>query len=353
MELPETISGLLEMTFWGDTLRTYLVAILVLIAIFVFFRFAFRVLFNRLDRYALKTKTDIDDAIFKMLEYNRWIIFFALAFIYIDVALKLTPQIDGFIRNAGLVITILLGIRIINFWIQYGIDKTSQHKTEAAEQFTLRILGRFGKALIWVFGGLFLISSFGYNITSLIAGLGIGGIAIALAVQSILGDLISSVTIYLDKPFQVGDFIVIGDKMGTVSNIGLKTTRIISLHGEELVISNKKLTESDIQNFGRMMQRRVLFNLSVPYSTPLKKMKKIPGGIQKIVETVSDTRFDRTHFKFYGDSAKIFEIVFFIKSRDHQVYMDRLQEVNFKIQQWFEKEKIEFALPTQTIRLKK
>ncbi|MGE3279167.1 MAG: mechanosensitive ion channel family protein, partial [Candidatus Altimarinota bacterium] len=319
MEIPETIQQLLDTPLWGDTLRTYVVSILVLIGIFIFFRFAFRILFGRLERYASKTGTDLDDALFKMLEYNRWIIFLTLAFIYIDLALKLTPQADTFVSNAGLVITVLLGIRIINFWIQYGIEKANQNKTDAAEQFTIHLLGRVVKALTWVFGGLFLISSFGYNITSLVTGLGIGGIAVALAMQSILGDLISSITIYLDKPFQVGDFIVLGEKMGTVSNIGLKTTRIISLHGEELVISNKKLTESDIQNFGRMMQRRVLFNLSVTYKTPLKKMKKIPAGMQKIIESVPDTRFERTHFKFFADSAKIFEIVFFVKSKDHQV----------------------------------
>lgn len=353
MEIPKTIQQLLDTPLGGDTLKTYLVSILVLAAIFVFFRFAFRVLFARLERYSSKTSTDFDDALFKMLECNRWIIFLALAFIYIDLALKLTPQADGFVSNAGLVMTVLLGIRIVNFWIQYGIEKANQNKTDAAEQFTIHLLGRVAKTLTWIFGGLFMISSFGYNITSLVAGLGIGGIAVALAMQSILGDLISSITIYLDKPFQVGDFIVLGEKMGTVSNIGLKTTRIISLHGEELVISNKKLTESDIQNFGRMMQRRVLLNLSVTYKTPLKKMKKVPSGIQKIVESVPDTKFERAHFKFFGESAKVFEIVFFVKSKDHQVYMDRLQEVNFKIQQWFEKEKIEFAFPTQTVYVKK
>jgi small-conductance mechanosensitive channel len=288
-----------------------------------------------------------------MLEYNRWVIFASLVFIYIDLALKLTPTIDVVVSNVALVITVLLAMRIINFWIQYAVDKTIQYKTEAPEQFTIRLLGKIGKSLIWIFGGLFLISSFGYNITSLITGLGIGGIAIALALQSILGDLISSITIYLDKPFQVGDFIVLGDKMGTVSNIGLKTTRIISLHGEELVISNKKLTESDIQNFGRMMQRRVLFNLSVPYDTPLKKMKKVPEGLKKIIESVSDTQFERTHFKTFGEHAKIFETVFFIKSKDHLTYMDRLQEVNIKIQTFFEKEKIKFALPTQMVHVKK
>lgn len=349
----EIANRFLEITLWGDTLRTYLVVFLVLAAIFIFFRFVFRMIFSRLEKYAAKTQTDIDDAIFKMLEYNRWIIFSSLVLIYIDLALRLTPSIDAIVSNVALVITVLLAMRIINFWIQYAVDKTILYKTEAPEQFTIQLLGKIGKSLVWIFGGLFLISSFGYNITSLITGLGIGGIAIALALQSILGDLISSVTIYLDKPFQVGDFIVLGDKMGTVSNIGLKTTRIISLHGEELVISNKKLTESDIQNFGRMKQRRVLFNLSVPYDTPLKKMKKVPENVKKIIESVADTQFERTHFKIFGEHAKIFEIVFFIKSKDHKTYMDRLQEVNFKIQEWFEKEKIEFAFPSQTIYLKK
>lgn len=347
------LQSILEIVIWGDTLRTYLVAFLVLVGIFIFFRFIFRIIFQRLERYSSKTGTDIDDAIFRMLEINRWVIFMALVCIYVDLALKLSSRVDVFVSNASLVITVFLGIRVLNFWIGYAVEKSSRYKVEAAEQFTIRLLGRLGKSVVWIFGGLFLISSFGYNITSFVTGLGIGGIAIALALQSILGDLISSITIYLDKPFQVGDFIVLGDKMGTVSNIGLKTTRIISLHGEEIVISNKKLTESDIQNFGRMMQRRVLFTLSVTYDTPLKKMKKIPQGIQKIVESVPDTQYDRTHFKAFGDHSKIFEVVFFVKSKDHLTYMNRLEEVNLKIQAFFEKEKIKFALPTQTIHLRK
>ena len=349
MDFNELLEGML----WGNSVRVYLIAAFIIVVLFLCFRFALSVLFSRLNSCSSKTKTDLDDAVFKMLEYNRWVLFIAIGCIYIKFALTLTPKATVFLSNTTLVITILLAIRIINFWIQYTVNKFLQEKSDAAEQFTLELLGKVGKSLIWIFGGLFLISSFGYNITSLVTGLGIGGIAIALALQSILGDLISSITIYLDKPFRVGDFIVLGEKMGTVSNIGLKTTRITSLHGEELVVSNKKMTESDVQNFGRMSQRRVLFPLAVTYETPLKKMKKIPMGLQKIIESVDDTSFDRAHFKSFGDFSKIFEVVFFVKSKDHPTYMNRLQEVNFKIQEWFEKEKIEFAFPTQTIHVKK
>ena len=189
----------------------------------------------------------------------------------------------------------------------------------------------------------------GFEVSTLVAGLGVGGIAIALASQKILGDLFASLTIILDRPFVVGDYIVSNDIRGVVIKIGLKTTLVRSLEGEMLILPNSDLLESRLRNFRRMEERRALLNIGVVYQTSLEKLKSIPQLIQEIIESQENTRFDRAHFKSYGPHSLDFEIVYFLKSRDYHLYMDTLQEVNLRIFELFEKENIEFAYPTQTL----
>lgn len=347
------LNQVLNLKVLGNDVETYLIAFLVLVGIFLFFKFLFLMVFKRLEVYAKKTKTDIDDAVVLLLEKNRWLIFLVLALLYVDVALLLPVAVNGIVKGFFNIMAVVLVVRVANYWIDYGTEKLVNDKENAAEEFSMRFLSKAIKVLAWVFGFLFLISSFGYNISSLIAGLGIGGLAVALAVQNILGDLISCISIYLDKPFEVGDYVVVGQQMGTVKSIGIKTTRITSLQGEEIVMSNKYLTETDINNYGKMKKRRVIVPLGVTYDTPLKKMKEIPEGLKQIVESVQDTTFDRAHFKGFGSSSKDYELVFFVESKDYYTYMDRLEDVNLKIQEYFQKKKIEFAYPTQTIHVKK
>jgi len=209
------------------------------------------------------------------------------------------------------------------------------------------------KIILWIIGLLLILSNLGINITSLVAGLGIGGIAIALALQNILSDLFSSFAIYFDKPFKVGDFIIIGKDMGTVEQIGIKTTRLRALQGEQIVISNQELTSARIQNFKKLSERRVAFELGVVYGTPDDKMKKIPELIEKIIKETKDTRFDRSHFKSFGDFALIFETVYYITSGEYLDYMNAQQEIGLKIKEKFSTEEIEFAYPTQTLFLNK
>jgi small-conductance mechanosensitive channel len=175
----------------------------------------------------------------------------------------------------------------------------------------------------------------------------IGGVAVALAVQHLLGDAISSFAIFLDKPFEVGDFIIVGDLMGTVEYVGFKTTRVRSLSGEQLIFGNSDLTGSRIRNFKRMAERRVLFKLGVAYETPLDQLKKIPRMIEAIIRDNKLTRFDRAHFQGYGDFALIFEVVYFVLSADYNVHMDVQEAVNFRIKEEFERSGIAFAYPTQ------
>jgi len=177
------------------------------------------------------------------------------------------------------------------------------------------------------------------------------GIAVALAVQNILGDLFASLTIVLDKPFIVGDFIIVGDSMGTVERVGLKTTRIRSLSGEQLIMPNSDLLQSRIRNYKRMQERRVPFSIRVVYETTGDKLKRIPGILKEVIESQEMTRFDRAHFKDYGNFSLNFEIVYWVLSPEKSRSMDIQQAINLSILERFQKEGIEFAYPTQTIRL--
>ncbi len=184
------------------------------------------------------------------------------------------------------------------------------------------------------------------------AGLGIGGIAVALAVQNILGDLFASLSIVLDKPFVIGDFIIVNEFLGTVEHIGLKTTRIRSLSGEQVIFSNADLLRSRIRNFKRMFERRVTFSIGVTYQTPSDKLERISALLKEIVVKQPKARFDRAHFKEFGDSALIYEVVYYVQNPDFNVYMDIQQAINIEIVRRFEEESIEFAYPTRTIHVK-
>jgi small-conductance mechanosensitive channel len=207
--------------------------------------------------------------------------------------------------------------------------------------------------LIWVIGIVFLMDNLGFDISAVIAGLGIGGIAIALAAQAILGDLFSYFVIFFDRPFEVGDFITVGDKRGTVEYTGIKTTRIRALSGEQLVFSNTDLTNSRIHNYKKMEERRVLFKLGVVYQTPAAKLEEIPKIVREIIEKRADVRFDRGHFESYGDFSLNFEFVYFIVGADYVKYMDTQQSINLEVYNEFETRGIEFAYPTQTLFLNK
>jgi len=200
---------------------------------------------------------------------------------------------------------------------------------------------------------LLILDNFGVNITGLVAGLGIGGIAVALAVQNILGDLLASLSIVLDKPFVIGDFIVVDSLSGTIEHIGLKTTRIRSLNGEQLIFSNNDLLKSRIRNFKRMSERRVVFHLGVVYQTSLEQLKIIKKIVAEIIEKRQKVRFDRVHFKEYSSSSLIYEVVYYVSSPDFNVYMDIQETINLEILQRFQEEKIEFAYPTQTLYVQK
>ncbi|MDJ0689693.1 MAG: mechanosensitive ion channel family protein [Xenococcaceae cyanobacterium MO_188.B32] len=191
------------------------------------------------------------------------------------------------------------------------------------------------------------MDNLGFDISAVVASLGIGGVAIALASQGVLQDLFSYFSILLDRPFELGDFIIVGDYLGTVEYVGIKTTRLKSISGEEIIIANTDLTGSRIRNFKRMIERRIVFKFGVVYNTNVEQLKKIPFLIERIIKETEHTRFDRAHFTGYGDFSLDFEVVYFIDSNDYTQYMNAQQQINLNIKTEFARHDIKFAYPTQ------
>jgi small-conductance mechanosensitive channel len=214
---------------------------------------------------------------------------------------------------------------------------------------SISIIGVILNAVIWVLVVLLTLDNLGIDITALVAGLGIGGIAVALAVQNIFGDLFASLSITLDRPFVVGDFLIVGDVLGTVEAIGVKSTRLRSLSGEQVVMANSDLLSSRVRNYGRMMERRVVFATRVTYQTPIEGLERISHLIREIVEGQGDTRFDRSHFAAHAPASLDFETVYYVLSADYNRYMDIQQAINLRLHRELEKLGIEFAYPTQKV----
>jgi small-conductance mechanosensitive channel len=213
----------------------------------------------------------------------------------------------------------------------------------------IHTLGFLGKATLWTVMVLVALHNAGINITALVAGMGVGGIAVALALQNILADVFASVSIILDKPYQVGDFIVVGDSMGTVERIGIKTTRVRSLGGEQLVFANGELLKARIRNFKRMTERRVEFSIGVPFATPHEKAERIPLILREIIESNDQVRLERAHFKEFGESSLTFECVYFVKAFDYGLYLGIQESINLEILRRFQEEEIDFAHPSRTL----
>ncbi len=248
-------------------------------------------------------------------------------------------------------VMIIIGI-IIDIFIQKIIIKEEKNE-EGLSSSMLIGLSFIVKIVLWILGILAILANLGVDITAFIAGLGIGGIAIAFALQGILGDLFASFSIFFDKPFKKGDFIIVGSDLGTVKHIGLRSTKIDSLRGEELIISNKELTSSRIHNFKGMPHRRVVFKIGIEYNTNLEKTKKAIDLMKEAISSTSNVKLDRVHFASYGDFSLNYECVYFVLNSDYNEYMDIQQDINLKIKESFERENIVFAFPTQTLFLKK
>ncbi len=346
---------MLKTIFLGNTVQDWLLGIGVAVAVFLLMKVAQEVVVRRLGRFAATTKTEFDDLIVAILKKTRFF-FLALLALYIGSQfLELSPS--GFrLLNAALIVGSLLQVAIWgNVVISFLLSRAVKQRldTDAASATTLSVLGVVAKIVLWSILLLLALDNLGVNVTGLVAGLGIGGIAVALALQNVLGDLFASLSIALDKPFVIGDFVIVDQLMGTVEHIGLKTTRVRSLSGEQIIFSNGDLLNSRIRNFKHMYERRVVFGIGVTYQTSHEKLSVIAAMLKEIVESQADTRFDRAHFKEYADSSLNYEVVYYVKSPDYNRYMDIQQAINLEIYKRFQKDGIEFAYPTRTLHLQK
>jgi small-conductance mechanosensitive channel len=332
----------------------YLVFLIVLVAGIMIITIFKRVVLGRLKRWAKTTTWNIDEFIIDIIGKMVVPIAYYGVFFLAVKNLVLPGFLERAIGVAGMVLVAFLSAQALIAMARFAI----RTYIEIAERGSARERALQGfmtliRVVVWGLATVVLLDNLGFRINTVIAGLGIGGIAVALAAQNILGDLFAYFTIMFDRPFEIGDFLIVGDYMGVVDHLGVKTTRIVSLGGEQIVMSNKDLTDSRVRNYKRMGKRRVLFRLGVTYQTPFGKLQEMPEVIADVIRGVEDAEFDRAHFFSYGDFSLVFEVVYYVMGSDYNKYMDIQQVINLGIHEEFEKRKIEFAYPTQTLFLNK
>lgn len=335
----------------GNSLTQWIQALVVGAGVLAGLWLVRRLLAARLGALARRTTNVWDDLLVFLIQRTRTV---TLGVVALWPALGLLSLPPAAIQVAR-IITVLVGALQLALWGNLLITSILEAKVARLRQddpssaTTLTGMTILVRGVLWVVLLLLALDNLGVNISALVAGLGIGGVAIALAIQNILGDLFASLSIVLDKPFVVGDFIVVGDMMGTVERIGLKTTRLRSLSGEQLAFSNADLLGSRIRNYKRMSERRVVFTVGVTYQTPADLLGRIGMILRTVVSAEDGVRFDRAHLRSFDDSAITFEVVYYVLDADYNRYMDIQQKINLAIYRRFEADGIEFAYPTQTV----
>ena len=338
---------------WNNDLTTWTVAAGIAAATCMLLYAAKMLLVRRLGRFASQTATHLDDLAIKILSATNPL-FILLMGIYAGSHWLTLPAKNTVLLSHLAVAVLLLQVArwgdvAVHAWLRLYRERRSAQ--DAASTTSTAALGFVARLLLWLVIILMILDNFGVNITTLVASLGIGGIAVALALQNILGDLFSSLSIVLDKPFVVGDFISVDDISGTVEYVGLKTTRIRGLGGEQIVFSNTDLLQSRIRNYKRMQTRRIVFGIGVTYEITKQQLRAIPDILREAVEAQPQVKFDRAHFKSYGASSIDFEVVYIVQVPEYATYMDIQQDINFALFDRFGEEGIEFAYPTQTVHL--
>ncbi len=341
-------------TVFGNPPHDWLIAFAIAVGVAAVLFMAKRLIGRYFMRLAEKTVTDLDDMFAGLIQKISLFFLLVVGGYAGSLYLTLSPAAHDIVNHALFAAFIIQVALWGNSIIYYLITKTTRLREyeDASAKTTLNVLGFLSKLILWSVVVLVILDNLGFNITTLIASLGIGGIAVALAAQSILAELFASLSIAMDKPFVIGDFIIIDNFFGTIEKIGMRTTHIRSLGGELIVFSNTDLLRSRIRNYKRMQERRILFGIGVVYGTPAAKVEAIPAMVREIIEADEMTRFDRGHFKEYGASSLNYEFVYYVLSPEYNIYMDTQQRINLAIYRKFEEEGIEFAFPTQTLHLR-
>ncbi len=341
----------LNTVLWHNSLHDWLIAAAITLGIGLTITLFKRLAIRRISKFARRSKTKIDDAIVKALQNTRlWLVY--LVALYLGSQDLTLPDHANHIISvvATLAAFLQLGIwlsTLLKFWVDNA--RTHAMDTDASAASSLSAMSFVGRVVLWAVILLVVLDNLGVNVTTLVASLGVGGIAIGFALQNILGDLFASLSIILDKPFVIGDFIIADTYLGTVENIGIKTTRLRSIDGELLVFSNGDLIKSRLRNYKQMQQRRILFSFGVVYDVPADKVEQIPAMVHEIIDAQEKARFDRAHFKAFGASSLDFEVVYWMLTPDYAVYMDTQQAINLAMMRAFEKQDIGFAFPTRTL----
>lgn len=344
---------ILDYTLYYNSLSYWTLAVGVTIAAYLVAYLAKTIIIKQLRNIVIRADNNLTHNSVKVVERIHPIFLLLSAAFLGSTILTLPETVSVILRKIFFLAVLLQAGRLISQIIDSFIEnyRTAKLEKNAAAVTMLSSASLLLRIFLWSILLILALDNFGVNITSLVAGLGVGGIAVALAVQNVLGDVFASFSIVLDKPFVIGDFIIVDDHLGTVEHVGLKTTRIRSLSGEQLVFSNDDLLRSRIRNFKRMYERRVVFSIGVIYQTPSEKIEAIPGMIESIIEAQPQVRFDRAHFKEYGAFSLNFEIVYWVLDPDYNLYMDIQQAINLQLFKEFQQQGIEFAYPTQSLYL--
>ncbi len=335
----------------GQPASRWLIAAGVAVASFTLLLLVKRVLLRRLHAMAARTSTTLDDAVVAaLLDTRRW--FLALASLYLGAQWIELPDHGRKLSGSLLAVAaVVQGGLWGHALLRHYLDKVAAARAASEPELatTLGLVGFVGRVVLWSVVALLVLANLGVDITALVAGLGVGGIAVALAVQRVLGDLLASFSILFDKPFVVGDSITLGDVQGEVLQVGLRTTRLRSVNGEEIIVSNSDLLASRIRNFRRLTERRVLFRLGFEYGTPAEALAALPALVAEVVAAQPDVRFDRCHFLAFGDSALQVEVAYFVTSPEYQRFLDVQHAVNLALYDALTKRELRLAFPTQTV----
>ncbi|RLD03566.1 MAG: mechanosensitive ion channel family protein [Chloroflexota bacterium] len=347
---------ILEYSFYENTVQSWLIAFAAFVLTVLVLQFIKRVLEKRVVALIKKSQSKIDDYLLPLLRQTRFFFLLTVGVYVGNLYLFLPTNIHVWVgKITRLVFFIQIGLwgsALIAYFITCQVSEKIE-EDQASDATTIDALGLISKITLWTIIGLLVLDNLGVKVDSLIASLGIGGIAIALALQNILGDLFASLSIALDKPFVIGDFIVLNGFEGTVEDIGLKSTRVRSLSGEEIIFANTDLLNSRIRNYKWHNERRIAFSIGVTYGTPTEKLAQIPSIVKEIISPLEHIRFERAHFSTMADFSLNYDIVYYVQDPDANFFLDFQQEINLALYERFAEEGIEFAYPTQTLYIAK
>ncbi len=344
----------LQSTFYANPVWRWLAGVGVILFTWLTLQVFTRVMIRHLRKIAERTQGQLDDLLVELLHKTRFFLVFVIS-AYAGSRFLALPEAASEGLHVAFVIALLFQAGfwsngLVTFWLTRTVKR--RLGADAATATSLAAIGFVAKLILWAVVLLVALDNMGVNITTLVAGLGITGIAVALGVQSIFKDAFASLSIVIDKPFVIGDFIAVGDLSGTVERVGLKTTRVRSLSGEQLIFSNGDLLDSRLRNYMRMAERRIAFPFGLAYDTPTAVLAEVPALVRTEIGKVPGVRFDRCHLKSFADSVLTYETVYFVLTGDYRPFMDAQQTINLGILRAFEERGIRLAYPTRTIYMR-